>query len=285
VPSSIAMDAYNAPLFSWLVRERRLVALFDYENRDGIFEQVHRSYRFCTLTINGRFRLSEIYDFCFFAHSVLDIHDPRRRVSLTPNEIALFSPNTLAPPMLLGSADLELTRKVYKQFGVMVNKTKEITNHWGVSIQRMLSLSDPGDLFRREDEISSDSFSHWQRLYSGKVIHHYNHRFASWNGSAWKDSSSDTLERPSYVVQTEYYVKDEEVTKRAKGKNPSKWLVGYRDVCRATDERTAIASIIPLVGCDTHCRNLYFEEANTIKISKLAVVLVHKRLQMTTTYL
>jgi hypothetical protein len=52
-------------------------------------------------------------------------------------------------------------------------------------------------------------------------------------------------------------VRSKEVRERLEGKNTTKWLLSYRDVCRATDERTVIAAIIPPVGCDTTCRNIY----------------------------
>jgi hypothetical protein len=126
----------------------------------------------------------------------------------------------------------------------------------------MLSLSDQGDIFRRSEELADLPNGHpdrdetWTRLYSGKVIHHFNHRFASYTGG-WVNLSEQELANPTGFVQTEYYAREIEVIRRLTEKSPSEWLIGYRDICRATDERTAIATIIPRVGCDTHCRNIY----------------------------
>src|SRR5690606_20360777 len=51
VPTGIATDATTAPFFGALVAGRRLAQLIDFENREGIFSGVHRSYKFSLLTI------------------------------------------------------------------------------------------------------------------------------------------------------------------------------------------------------------------------------------------
>src|SRR5690606_10928345 len=51
VPTGIATDATTAPFFGALVSERRLARLVDFENREAIFPGVHRSYKFCLLTL------------------------------------------------------------------------------------------------------------------------------------------------------------------------------------------------------------------------------------------
>jgi hypothetical protein len=122
----------------------------------------------------------------------------------------------------------------------------------------MLSLSDPGDLFRTLTELENKKEQGvWVRLYSGKTIQQFNHRYSSFENGDWQDFSLDELQNSELSIKTEYYVRQEEVQKRTEGKKPNKWLISYRDIARATDERTTIATIIPWTGCDTHCRNIY----------------------------
>lgn len=261
VPSAISSDAYNAPLFGWLISTHRMVSLFDFENRDGIFPQVHRSYRFCLLSLTDPSKPASNLEFAYFCHSVEDLNDKNRRIRLFPEEIRVFSPNTLAPPILQNQSDARLAKTAYKNLGVFVDEPLD-TNLWQVSIQRMLSLSDPGDLFRTLEELNIEnsnlaSNDDWKRLYAGKVIHSYNHRFASFNNQEWKMSTIIQLSDPFFVAVTEYYARKSEVEKRLLDKNPNNWLLVYRDIARATDERTLISSIVPQVGCDTTCRNIY----------------------------
>ena len=68
VPSGIASDETTQFLFQHLVDSRSLVSMYDFENRNGIFPQVHRSYKFSLLTLRGdRAPSSLSMRFVFFA--------------------------------------------------------------------------------------------------------------------------------------------------------------------------------------------------------------------------
>jgi hypothetical protein len=51
---------------------------------------------------------------------------------------------------------------------------------------------------------------------------------------------------PSMVVLPRYWVRETEVAARLPERCP--WLLGFRDIARATDERTVIASVVPRAG-------------------------------------
>ncbi|MDX2282567.1 MAG: hypothetical protein NW241_00335 [Bacteroidia bacterium] len=82
-------------------------------------------------------------------------------------------------------------------------------------------------------------------LYEAKMIWHYDHRFASFDGA---DARGDTRslspeeqQDPAALAQPWYWVPEEEVARKADGR---KWFVGFRDIARSTDERTAIFSLL-----------------------------------------
>ena len=260
VPSAISMDAYNAPLFSWLIEGKRLVSLYDFDNTFGLFPEVDSRFRFCLLTTTGASTGLNDFAFCFYAHDASELRIPERLVRLTFDQILSFSPNTLAPPMFMNAMDAALAKLAYGRCGVLANhRTKQ--NLWQISIQRMLSLSDPGDLFRRSTELEdgqeSASPELWTRLHSGKAIHQYEHRFATFEGKDWRAVEAAEQKRSDFVIRTEYYARSGEVASRLSDKSPNNWLLVYRDVTNATNERTSIAAIIPQSGCDTTCRNLF----------------------------
>jgi len=90
-------------------------------------------------------------------------------------------------------------------------------------------------------------------LYEAKMIWHYDHRYGTYEGVS--DRSSTQLPTPNerqhadphFVVQPWYWVPAEEVQARL-GDWRRGWLVGFRDVTNATNERTAIFSLLPRVG-------------------------------------
>ena len=81
-------------------------------------------------------------------------------------------------------------------------------------------------------------------LYEAKMIHHYDHRWATYE----RDGSTRnvTLEEkhdPEFVVMPRYWVREDVVKDRLEGDWDHDWLLGWRDICRSTDERTMISTI------------------------------------------
>ena len=53
IPSGIATDDTTKFFFQDIIDQQALVSLYDFENREAIFTGVHRSYKFCLLTLTG----------------------------------------------------------------------------------------------------------------------------------------------------------------------------------------------------------------------------------------
>lgn len=193
-------------------------------------------------------------------HSTADIKDERKKISIPVRGLIRYSPNTLSPPIFVNSREADIASYIYGKHDVFVNEKTEV-NYWQVSIQRMLSLSDPGDIFfkvKGESDFSNLSAKNgWERLFSGKAIHAYNHRYAEFDAKKWQSVDGEALCLSDKITRTEYYVRAEELNKRLRDKKPNRWLLVYRDTTRATDERTCIATILPRAGCDTTFRNIY----------------------------
>ena len=122
----------------------------------------------------------------------------------------------------------------------------------------MLFRSDSG-LFRTRAELESQGYTleanrfkkgaeRYLPLYEAKMIHHYDHRWATFDGADSRDATEAEKADPSFEVLPRYWVSQAEVSSRLQGRWDREWLMGWRDICRSTDERTVISSIIPLVG-------------------------------------
>lgn len=89
------------------------------------------------------------------------------------------------------------------------------------------------------------------QLYEAKLFHQYDHRFATFEGGAGEDKARDTTEAehadPRYVPTPRYWVPSAEV-ERALGEWHAPWLLGFRDITNATNERTFISACLPRVG-------------------------------------
>jgi len=86
-------------------------------------------------------------------------------------------------------------------------------------------------------------------LYEAKMIHHYDHRWATYEADgSIRDVTVDEKRDPNYVVQPRYWVRAEAVSDRLADRWDRDWLLGWRRVARSTDERTFICTKLEDVG-------------------------------------
>ncbi|NLI00203.1 MAG: hypothetical protein GX446_12025 [Chthonomonadales bacterium] len=99
-------------------------------------------------------------------------------------------------------------------------------------------------------------------LYEGKMIHQYDHRWATYVNSEDARDVTDAEKRdPALVSRPRYWVRESLVRDRVEPRTSHSFLTSFRDIARATDERTTIAASLPVVGVG-HTAPLLFAAAN-----------------------
>ena len=249
VPSGIATDHSTKAFFDEIVAKKRLVSLYDFENREAVFPGVHRSYKFCLLTLSGADRPTPQAEFAFFLHQAEQLRDSERRFALSAEDFALFNPNTRTCPIFRTRRDMEIARKMYRRASVLWKEatgTEPEVNPWGVTFMQMFNMTSDSGLFRTREELEEDG---WQLvgnvfvrgfnlhsaegkaprggecylpLYEAKLFHQYDHRFATFDGVSEKERKGGKA-RPmtaaekadaQAVALPRYWVPEEEVKKR-----------------------------------------------------------------------
>jgi hypothetical protein len=243
VPTSIATDSFTQHFFADLVAKRQLISLFDFENRNAIFPHVHRSYKFCALTIGNN---SKPANFAFFTTEFAQLQDPQRRFELSSEDIMAINPNTRTLPIFRTRNDTELTRKIYQRVPILLKEKiqgTENNNPWDISFMLMFMMNT--DSYRFINQPTTSSLP----LYEAKLMHQFNHRWASYQNSTTHDLSLTELQNPFSVITPRYWVNKDVVEERLLQRNWNRpWILSFRRIARATDERTAIMSIIPRVA-------------------------------------
>jgi hypothetical protein len=86
-------------------------------------------------------------------------------------------------------------------------------------------------------------------LYEAKMIHQFDHRWATYepDGSV-RDVTLEEKQDTQFVALPRYWVREEVVQDRMGDRWDRDWLLGWRDICRSTDERTMIASQLPFAA-------------------------------------
>ena len=263
LPTGIATDATTAPFFGDLVRNGKLVSFLDFENEAFLLSRaVHHSVRFCLLTVCGRAPRVNLASFAFGTRYMKDLS--ARRFTMPPEEILLVNPNTGTTPLFRSRRDAEITIGIYKRVPVLWRDDPE-ENPWGLSFLRMFDMANDSGLFMVREQLERDGWilqgnvfasgsKRMLPLYEAKMIHHFDHRFGTYQGQTEAQANVGTLPRLTIdqqndadcVVMPRYWVDgagvDTRLAQRSWDKN---WLLGWRDICRSSDERTMICSVLP----------------------------------------
>ena len=280
LPTGIATDSFNQFFFGDLVRNRKLASFLDFENEAYLLSRaVHHSVRFCLLTICGRGTHVNEASFAFSTRYIRDLAS--RRFTMPPEEILLVNPNTGTTPVFRSRRDAEITIGIYKRVPVLWRDNPG-QNSWELSFQLMFMMNTDSGLFQGRTELYRDcwildhnifvrGFRRMLPLYEAKMIHHFDHRYGTYEGQTQAQANMGTLPRltpdqrndPDVVVMPRYWVQEFDSTDEARSKHDKPvyhlgvtsrlearqwdrgWLLGWRDICRSTDERTVISSTIP----------------------------------------
>lgn len=264
VPAGIATDHTTRAYFQNLVDGRSISSLYHFENEERLFVGVNNMMRFVLMTLRGKRIKVPAMEVVAFARNAEALRDPERKYRLRPEEIALVNPNSRTFPTFPTRRDADLNLAIYGRAGVLWREDDPDGNPWGLRFMRMLDMANDSGLFHSPDELEADG---WKRdgnvyrrggkrmlpLYEAKMIHHFDHRFATYEGATQANRNKGTLPHvtdeqhadPAFRATPNYWVDESEVDKRLEGRWDRGWLLGWRDITNAHNERTVIFSLIP----------------------------------------
>ena len=297
LPTGIAVNDSNKAFFSKLIDENRLVSLYDFENREKLFD-IDSTNHFCLLTIGKEQDTPRTVKGGFFLTRLDHLLDSRRIYTLQTSDFARLNPNTKTCPVFRTSRDAKLTAKIYRNSTILYN---EITgeNPWNVKFSRMLDMSNDSYLFRTYAQLTAQGATlngntfttvdgeTYVPLYEGKMIWHYNHHFGSWPTEGERPNSinmpsEDELANPDSCIMPWYWVPlaavKERFVKYDKDGNvvwewQKKWSLCFRAISKPTNERTFVCSPIPNACGVGNSATLLYAERGTMPVASLCAML------------
>lgn len=203
VPTGIATDDTTKAYFGELAQSARLASLYGFWEIRRLFPGTDSRDSFCLLTL-GR---SEKAEFIFHAKDLSDLRDTRRKFTLTPEEFKLLNPNTLTCPIFRSNRDAELTKKLYRAAPVLIRDgAGSEGNPWSISFMTMFHMANDSHLFK--DAPAPDRLP----LYEAKLIHHFDHRWATYKHDGPPEPfSPEEKHDPSVAITPRYWVPQREV--------------------------------------------------------------------------
>jgi hypothetical protein len=222
IPSGIYTDLGARQLREMLFENTAITGLFGFENRKEVFEGVHRSFKFVVLTFQKGGRTSE-FPAAFMRHNVEELERfPRHgAVPISVELVKRLSPDSLSIMEFKCDLDVQIAEKMLK-FPLLGEKLDGV---WNVQFTREFDMTNDSYLFKTEPGKGR------LPLYEGKMIWQFDHQLAPpryWVDE--KEGRGAILGREKDTGQKLDY---------------QDYRIGFRDVAASTNERAAIATVIP----------------------------------------
>ena len=177
-----------------------------------------------------------------------------------------MNPNTGTCPIFRSQRDAEINKAIYRRVPVLIREGTPEVNPWGISFLRMLHMANDSGLFRTRDELEADGWAldgntfrrgdeAYLPLFEAKMVHRFDHRFGTYEGQTDAQANQGKLPElddaqhadPGHTPCPGTGCPRRKSSPPARPLGPG-WLLGWRDICRNTDTRTVIASLMPRVG-------------------------------------
>lgn len=254
LPSALMLEEGSYALRKEILENKKLVFFYSFENREGIFNDVHRSYKFALMQVqNTQADSTHKIKTMFYKTNIDSVYDTNNIIETSLEEIATLSPSQIALQEVRDKKDLEILAKCYASF-------KPLSLEW-LDFRNELHMTADKDLFI--ESYSDDLLP----LYEGKMIHQFNAEFSE--PSYFLDSTSfDKRLRSKEIrrLKQDLGINSKEYENILKTLSNSQsvevledslicydrefFRLGFRAVASDTNERTLIFSLLPKnVGC------------------------------------
>jgi hypothetical protein len=267
-PTGLATDKTTAPFFADTLSHRRLYAFYDFENEAKIFRDVDHRVRFATTTMTGTQRTVRRTKFAFLNRHISEV--PKRRFQFAAEEVLKLNPNTGTLPMFRSRTDADITLGIYSRHPVLIRDDDPDGNPWGLTFATLFHMANDSGLFHQPDDLFDATFNGWSYtrsgkeyvpLYEAKMLSHFDHRFSTYQGATQAQLNVGALPRltdkqhddPDVEPLARYWIERSEVDAALEDRWDREWLLGWRKVARASDQRTFMPFAFPTAPAGDSC--------------------------------
>uniref|UniRef100_A0A7V2ZKH4 site-specific DNA-methyltransferase (adenine-specific) n=1 Tax=Ignavibacterium album TaxID=591197 RepID=A0A7V2ZKH4_9BACT len=247
--SGILTDDLSKEFFYDLISRYQIHSIYDFINTKKLFD-IDSRIKFCLITLTKMETRSSIFKFNLV--DVDEIKNKENEVYIRIDDIELINPNTKNCPLVTDRNSFELIKNIYSKSIILKSYSPAV---------KSLNIDFWGEMFNmtratkyRWDEINENI--NLLPLYESKYFHQFDPKFAAFNdcdedkrikGVTNYLSISD--KKSDIKMDFRFYVNEEEVLDKCRRYNlEKKWVLAFRSVTSATNERTIISAILPRFG-------------------------------------
>ncbi len=258
-----------------LLTNNRIQSAYDFRNWKGWFQGIGYHERFTLLTLRPSFAGLDVL-LGYYLDDPLEMREGNKSFSISQPEILALNPITKTFPTLEGKRDKEIILGVYSRFKPLLESSCE----WGVRYTRGLDLSTEASSLHDYEELCNKGFvlndemcfvkegATFVPLMEGKLIHIFDHRFASFEGvprskrfgiKPGTHTPTDTQKSSEhYHVMPRYWISDSDHARDIESRKiGGSWSITFRDTTNVLSNfRTGVACVCDAVAFNYKAPNL-----------------------------
>jgi hypothetical protein len=262
IPSGLATNQGTAPLFSALLNTGTLLSLYDFENRERLFDAVDGRMRFSLVTLSGEGVPGRKGEFGFSFHSPAEIRDGSRTFALDAGDVLAVNPESGTCPVFRTRRDAGIVMSIHRSFPILSRDE----SGWKASTASLFQMSHEASLLVDAPYGLTSPVP----LLEGKMLQQFDHRAADIvinlanadRQGQPKELSEAAHSDPTRAPAPRYWVERRHLLAKVAGRWEHPWFLHFCAVTSATNERTCIAAISPFYGAGHSLFQIYPTSAN-----------------------
>ncbi len=277
VPLGIAYSDTTSDFFMHALEKKTIASIISFDEIKRWFSGAKDNQSFCLITFYEKVERTK---FINRISSIEDMSNPERLIFLRPEEILQMNPNNGTAPAFRTKEDARITSKIHSLTPVLLSERRNDPKPWTIDFRQGLfnmttdsaTFRTFGELTKALGELEGNVFtSTGQRLlplFEAKMVHQFEPRHGGYPPGETADTRAlprptlDQKRDPSWEPLPRYWVEAHTVLEKVASTGWRKgWMVGWRDITNVTNERTSIATIVPVVAIGGI--NLAFPDCST----------------------
>jgi hypothetical protein len=289
IKSGMLQSPTWAGFTQFLIENRKIVSAYDFRNWKGWFPAIGYHERFTLLTIAEK---SDVMEFGFYLDDTSEIKFSSKVFPISAVECLRINPLSKNIATFSSKRDKDILSSIYNKFEIIA-----ISKNWKIRYSRGLDMTNEAKELRTLEELEHEGYflkknlfkkdnQNFYPLLEGKLIHQYDHRFATFEGIAQEKrfGIKAATNLPSdqqkadirFEIIPRYWVSD---TYKQKDKSSRKlytdWSLTFRDTTNVISNfRTFVACIASQTAFNYKAPNLVIDDEDaTIRATKTALLL------------
>ena len=261
-PIGIGTDHNVTTFLTRLTQADRLKAFIAFENkRRWLFADVHAEDQPTIFIVGGDQRHFETFKYAVKLQQLPTSPEAPKAVAITKATLAKVNPTTGTMPIFRSIADLRIVSRIYEANPVLIEeKGRRAFSVFPIKYRQMVNMTSRSAGFRTAQMLVEDEGAwpvqlgefeseagRWLRLFEGKMVSIYNHRYAGVRNRTNSVSgqgvpihtSVEQLRDLSFFPEPRYWIN------RVDAAPDFKSAIGFNDVCNTNNARSLLSAIVP----------------------------------------